>query len=144
MTSVIAISQQSTPQQQRRYNRETRTLMPFFRFLIISLMTSASIAPLTAQTKQQIEQLPIGCGYMRVPVLESPFPRPVLYPEEPFFKDGINFTRVVAPSQFLLHSLPSPAKSLLSPTPALFPEPPSGLMMVCGLHPVLRVRGGTP
>ena len=109
--------------------------MPFFRFLVISLMTSASIAPLTAQTKQQIEQLPIGCGYMRVPVLESPFPRPVLYPEEPFFKDGINLTRVVAPSQFLLRSLPSPAKSLLSPMPALFPEPPSGFIMVCGLHP---------
>jgi hypothetical protein len=109
--------------------------MPFFRFLVISLMTSASIAPLTAQTKQQIEQLPIGCGYMRVPVLESPFPRPVLFPEEPFSKDGINLTRVVAPSQFLLHSFPSPAKSLFSPMPALFPEPPSDFIMVCGLHP---------
>jgi hypothetical protein len=108
--------------------------MPFFRFLLISLMTSASIAPPTAQTKQQIDQLPIGCGYMRVPVLESPFHRPVLHPEEPCFKDGINLTHVVAPSQFLLHSLPSPAKSLLSPMPALFPEPPSGFIMVCGLH----------
>jgi hypothetical protein len=97
-------------------------------------MTSASIAPLTAQTKQQIEQLPRGCAYMRVPVLESPFPRPARYPEEPLFKDGINLTRVVAPPQFLLHSLPSPAKSLLSPTPALFPETPSGFIMVCGLH----------
>jgi hypothetical protein len=109
--------------------------MPFFRFLVISLMTSASIAPLTAQTKQQIEQLPIGCGYMRVPVLESPFPRPALFPEESFFKDRINLTRVVAPSQFLLHSFPSSAKSLLSPMPALFPDEPSDFIMVVWSSP---------
>ena len=103
-----------------------RTLMSFSRFLIISLLTSASIAPLTAQTKQQIKQLPRGCAYMRLPVLESPFP----YPAQ---KDAINLTRVVAPPQFLVHSLPSPAKSFLNPMP-LFAEPPSGFIMVCGLH----------
>jgi hypothetical protein len=63
---------------------------------------------------------------MRVPVLESPLP----YTPQ---KDGINMTRVVAPPEFLIHSLPSPDKSLLSPMP-LFPEPPSGFIMVCGLH----------
>jgi len=117
-------------------NRET--LMPFFHFLVIALMTSASIAPLTAQTKQHIEQLPRGCMYMlymNVPVGESPFPRPVVYREEPFFKDGINLTGVVAPSQFLLHSLPSSAENLISPMPAFFPEPHGLFVMVCGLHP---------
>jgi len=116
-----------TPQQRRRYNGgETRTPMCFFRFLVISLLTSASIAPLAAQTKQEVKQLPRGCAYMRAPVLESRFPRPAR-------KDGINVTRVVAPAQFLVHNLPSPAESLLSPMP-LFAESPSGFIMVCGLH----------
>ena len=105
--------------------------MRFFRFLVISLMTSASIAFLRAPTKHQIEQLSIGCRYTRVPVLES-LPRPVPYPEEPFFKDVINLISAVASS---LHSLPSSAKSLLSPIPAPFPAPASGFIMVCGLHP---------
>jgi hypothetical protein len=100
--------------------------MCFFRFLVISLLTSASIAPLTAQTKQEVKQLPRGCGYMRVPVLESPFPHPAQ-------KNGINMTRVVAPPQFLVHNLPSPPKSVLSPMP-LFAEPPTGFIMLCGLH----------
>ena len=122
-----AMLQQLTPQQHRRYNgRESRTLMCFFRFLVISILTSASIAPLTAQTKQQIKQLPRGCAYMGVPVLENPFHHPAQ-------KDGINMTRVVAPSQFRVHTLPSPSKNLLSPVP-LFAEPPSGFIMVCGLH----------
>lgn len=125
--SLIRMLQQLMPPQHRRQNGgEPRTLMCFFRFLVISLLTSASIAPLTAQTKQQIKQLPRGCAYMRVPVLESPFP----YPSQ---KNGINMTRVVAPPQFLIHNLPSPAKSLLSTMP-LFAESPSGFIIVCGLH----------
>jgi hypothetical protein len=100
--------------------------MSFFRFLVISLLTSASIAPLTAQTKQHIKHLPRGCAYMSVPVLKNPFPHPAQ-------KDGINITRVVPPPQFLAHHLPSPAKKFLSPMP-LFMEPPDGFIMVCGLH----------
>jgi hypothetical protein len=38
------------------------TLMPFFRLLVISLITSASIAPLTAQTKEQMEQRQLPRG----------------------------------------------------------------------------------
>jgi hypothetical protein len=122
----MAMLQQLTPPQHRHHNSgEPRTLMCLLRFLVISLLTSASIAPLTAQTKQ-IKHLPRGCAYMRVPVLESPFP----YPPQ---KHRINMSRLVAPPQFLIPNLPSPDKSLLSPMP-LFKEPPSGFIMVCGLH----------
>jgi hypothetical protein len=102
-------------------------LMCFFRFLVISLLTSASIAAATAQTEQQIKQLPRGCAYIQVPVLENPFPHPAE-------KNAINMTRVVTPRQFRAHNLPLPGMTFFSPLP-LFPEPPSGFTMICGLHP---------
>ena len=90
--SQIAMLQQLTAPPHRHHNGGARTLMCFFRFLVISLLTSAPIAPLTAQTKQQIKQLPRGCAYMSVGTF---LPCPAR-------KDGINMTRVVAPPQFLI------------------------------------------
>ena len=101
------------------------TLMSSFRFLVVSLLVSAFVAPLTAQTTQEIKQLPGDCVYLRVPRWENAFPyRPQ--------KDGINLTHVVTPPQFLIHSLPSLDRHML-PMP-LFAKPPDGLTVVCGLH----------
>ena len=132
--SVIRMLRQSTPRKHRRYNgaeaRNAHPLLPLCGYLADDFVVHCFPH---VQTKHQIEQLPIGCGYRRVPVLESPIPRP--YHTQKNLSLRTESTWPVSLRRHNFSSTPDVlGQELVSLMAALFPEPPSGFIMECGLH----------
>jgi hypothetical protein len=102
------------------------------RLLILLLLVSVCVAPLTAQTKQ----LPSGCMYMlEIPLwsmLRNPFPPPVPFTERPFRQGGISLMPIIATPQFRVQIFPLASDSVVTRKTTFVTNSPS---IVCGFHP---------